>query len=107
MALVRLQYWMNDQSIILMNEQDRKISGIVAEERSRLRNFIRRRVGQVPVSYPYPAFAPVLDATAGLPLFCEQVTLLELPINTIQRTQTVIGDLIDISLQQPRHSEAA
>ena len=35
---------MNDQSIILMNEQDRKISGIVAEERSRLRNFIRRRV---------------------------------------------------------------
>ena len=35
---------MNYQSIILMNEQDRKISGIVAEERSRLRNFIRRRV---------------------------------------------------------------
>jgi RNA polymerase sigma factor (sigma-70 family) len=35
---------MNDASIILMNEQDRKISGIVAEERSRLRNFIRRRV---------------------------------------------------------------
>jgi RNA polymerase sigma factor (sigma-70 family) len=35
---------MNDPSIILMNEQDRKISGIVAEERSRLRNFIRRRV---------------------------------------------------------------
>ena len=27
-----------------MNEQDRKISDIVAEERSRLRNFIRRRV---------------------------------------------------------------
>lgn len=27
-----------------MNEQDRKISEIVAEERSRLRNFIRRRV---------------------------------------------------------------
>src|SRR5437588_12763861 len=27
-----------------MNEQDRRISGIVAEERARLRNFIRRRV---------------------------------------------------------------
>src|SRR5947207_4343312 len=27
-----------------MNEQDRRISEIVAEERSRLRNFIRRRV---------------------------------------------------------------
>src|SRR6267142_6535411 len=27
-----------------MNEQDRQISEIVAEERSRLRNFIRRRV---------------------------------------------------------------
>jgi RNA polymerase sigma factor (sigma-70 family) len=35
---------MNYPSTILMNEQDRKISGIVAEERSRLRNFIRRRV---------------------------------------------------------------
>jgi len=31
-------------SINLMNEQDRQISEIVAEERSRLRNFIRRRV---------------------------------------------------------------
>jgi RNA polymerase sigma factor (sigma-70 family) len=31
-------------SIISMNEQDRKISEIIAEERSRLRNFIRRRV---------------------------------------------------------------
>jgi RNA polymerase sigma factor (sigma-70 family) len=31
-------------SITLMNEQDRQISAIVAEERSRLRNFIRRRV---------------------------------------------------------------
>jgi len=30
--------------ITSMNEQDRKISEIVAEERSRLRNFIRRRV---------------------------------------------------------------
>jgi RNA polymerase sigma factor (sigma-70 family) len=31
-------------SITSMNEQDRQISEIVAEERSRLRNFIRRRV---------------------------------------------------------------
>src|SRR5882762_2882237 len=31
-------------AIISMNEQDRKISEIIAEERSRLRNFIRRRV---------------------------------------------------------------
>lgn len=31
-------------SIKLMTEQDRKISEIIAEERSRLRNFIRRRV---------------------------------------------------------------
>ena len=31
-------------TVISMNEQDRKISEIVAEERSRLRNFIRRRV---------------------------------------------------------------
>jgi hypothetical protein len=31
-------------SITSMTEQDRQISGIVAEERSRLRNFIRRRV---------------------------------------------------------------
>src|SRR5437773_9712268 len=31
-------------SITSMNEQDRKISEIVAGERSRLRNFIRRRV---------------------------------------------------------------
>ena len=36
---------MNDPaSITSMTEQDRKISDIVAEERSRLRNFIRRRV---------------------------------------------------------------
>jgi RNA polymerase sigma factor (sigma-70 family) len=36
---------MDHQSrIISMNEQDRKISEIVTEERSRLRNFIRRRV---------------------------------------------------------------
>jgi RNA polymerase sigma factor (sigma-70 family) len=31
-------------SITSMNEQDRKISEVVAEERSRLRNFIRKRV---------------------------------------------------------------
>src|SRR2546423_4690212 len=31
-------------AITSMNEQDRKISEIIAEERSRLRNFIRRRV---------------------------------------------------------------
>ena len=31
-------------SVALMTEQDRRISGVVAEERSRLRNFIRRRV---------------------------------------------------------------
>src|SRR5438876_8360917 len=31
-------------SVISMTEQDRQISEIVAEERSRLRNFIRRRV---------------------------------------------------------------
>lgn len=43
-------------------------------------------------------FAPVRIAAASV---------LELPIHTITRTQTVIGDLIDISLQQPRHSEAA
>ena len=35
---------MDEQSIDPMNEQDRQISEIVAEERSRLRNFIRRRV---------------------------------------------------------------
>ena len=35
---------MDEPSITSMNEQDRKISEIVAEERSRLRNFIRRRV---------------------------------------------------------------
>src|SRR5213594_3236476 len=31
-------------SVISMTEQDRQISEIIAEERSRLRNFIRRRV---------------------------------------------------------------
>src|ERR1700760_2878892 len=32
------------QSITWMTDQDRQISGIVAKERSRLRNFIRKRV---------------------------------------------------------------
>jgi RNA polymerase sigma factor (sigma-70 family) len=35
---------MDESSITSMNEQDRKNSEIVTEERSRLRNFIRRRV---------------------------------------------------------------
>jgi len=35
---------MDQPAAISMNEQDRKISEIIAEERSRLRNFIRRRV---------------------------------------------------------------
>ena len=35
---------MGEPSIIAMNEQDRRISEVVAEEGSRLRNFIRRRV---------------------------------------------------------------
>ena len=35
---------MDEQSSASMTEQDRQISEIVAEERSRLRNFIRRRV---------------------------------------------------------------
>src|SRR6266581_4557215 len=44
-AAVRLQEWMDEpSSITSMTEQDRQISEIIAEERSRLRNFIRRRV---------------------------------------------------------------
>jgi len=35
---------MDEQSSSSMNEQDRKISEIISEERPRLRNFIRRRV---------------------------------------------------------------
>jgi len=35
---------MEQASIISMSEQDRRISEVIAEERSRLRNFIRRRV---------------------------------------------------------------
>jgi RNA polymerase sigma factor (sigma-70 family) len=47
MSAVRLQEWqdqMDEPLSIGMIEQDRQISEIVAEQRSRLRNFIRRRV---------------------------------------------------------------
>ena len=43
-------------------------------------------------------FAPIRIAAASV---------LELPSRTIHRTQTVIGDHIDITLEQPTHSEAA
>ncbi len=43
-AAVRLHQWMDEPSSTSMIEQDRKISEIIEEERSRLRNFIRRRV---------------------------------------------------------------
>src|SRR4029077_7597444 len=44
-AAIRLQEWMGEPSRITgMTEQDLQISEIIAEERSRLRNFIRRRV---------------------------------------------------------------
>ena len=44
-ALIRLQQWMGKPvSAIAMTEQDRQISKVVAEQRGRLRNFIRRRV---------------------------------------------------------------
>jgi RNA polymerase sigma factor (sigma-70 family) len=44
-AAVRLQEWMDEASRITgMSEQDRQISEIIVKERSRLRNFIRRRV---------------------------------------------------------------
>lgn len=44
-AAVRLQEWMDDTaSINPMTDQDRQISEIFAEERFRLRSFIRRRV---------------------------------------------------------------
>lgn len=43
--LVRLHQWMDETaSVRTMSEQDRQISTIVVEQRSRLRNFIRRRV---------------------------------------------------------------
>jgi RNA polymerase sigma factor (sigma-70 family) len=44
-AAVRLQEWMDEPwSSTSMTERDRQISEIIAEERFRLRNFIRRRV---------------------------------------------------------------
>src|SRR5712672_2993281 len=45
-ASIRLQNWMNQTSNTTwaMTEQNRQISAIFAEQRSRLRNFIRRRV---------------------------------------------------------------
>jgi len=47
-AFARLQYWMDEPPTHAMKEpgfdQDPQISAIVVEERSRLRNFIRRRV---------------------------------------------------------------
>jgi RNA polymerase sigma factor (sigma-70 family) len=44
-AVVRLQEWIDEpSSIATMTERDRQISEIIAEERSRLRNFIRKRV---------------------------------------------------------------
>jgi len=42
---IRLQQWMDKPvSVISMTEQNRQISEVVAEQRGRLRNFIRRRV---------------------------------------------------------------
>src|SRR6202163_1811144 len=43
---IRLQKWMNQTSNVTwaMTDQNRQISAIFAEQRSRLRNFIRRRV---------------------------------------------------------------
>ena len=43
-VVVRLQEWMDELASTSMTEQDRQISEIISEERSRLRNFIRRRV---------------------------------------------------------------
>src|SRR5258708_39850215 len=45
-ASIRLQKWMNQTSTVAwaMTDQNRQISAIFAEQRSRLRNFIRRRV---------------------------------------------------------------
>jgi RNA polymerase sigma factor (sigma-70 family) len=44
-AAIRLEEWMDEpSSISVMTEQDRQISEVVAEERSRLRSFIRKRV---------------------------------------------------------------
>jgi RNA polymerase sigma factor (sigma-70 family) len=44
-AVARLQEWIDElSSFTTMTERDRQISEIIAEERSRLRNFIRKRV---------------------------------------------------------------
>src|SRR5260221_14706288 len=44
-AAVRLQEWMNETSgVTSMTEQDRQLSQVITEQRSRLRNFIRKRV---------------------------------------------------------------
>ncbi len=45
-ALIRLQQWMNDAASVqpMALEQDQRISEVVKRERSRLGNFIRRRV---------------------------------------------------------------
>ncbi|HMA38202.1 MAG TPA: PHP domain-containing protein [Chloroflexia bacterium] len=43
-----------------------------------LRTYLRRRVGSAPVTYRYPALGAVLDLTAGLPLYCEQLAILQL-----------------------------
>jgi len=44
-GVIRLQKQMDEAlSTLSMTEQDRQISQVVAEERPRLRNFIRRRV---------------------------------------------------------------
>ena len=42
---VRLQEWVDEpSSVTAMTERDRQISEIIAEQRSRLRNFVRRRL---------------------------------------------------------------
>jgi hypothetical protein len=51
-----------------------------------LRTYLRRRVGGVPVTYRFPDLAPALDLTWGLPLYCEQLAILQL----LQRQDGVI-----------------
>jgi RNA polymerase sigma factor (sigma-70 family) len=44
-AFIRFDKWMGEAvSVLLMIEQDQRISEVIAQERPRLRNFIRRRV---------------------------------------------------------------
>src|SRR5260221_6760705 len=44
-AAVGLQEWMNETSgVTSMTEQERQLSQVITEQRSRLRNFIRKRV---------------------------------------------------------------